>query len=81
MIHISLPLDNTYLELQEFLHIPYCRQTFMYRLRKRWQTRDQKNAFETMKCVKMYCYFKVFSIILMHYIAINFLLKNRIYMP
>ena len=65
-----------YLELQDFLQIPYNRYIFMHRLSKGRQKRNKKNAFATMKLLKMNYYFKVFTIILMHYIIINFLLKE-----
>ena len=76
MIHISLQLDNMYLELQKLQQMPYNRQTFMHRLAKDGRDEIKKNAFATMKRIKMYYYFNVFCIILMHYIVINFLFKK-----
>ena len=61
MMHISLPLDNVYLKLQE---------------QKDGRKKIKKDAFATMKCVKKHYYFKVFSITLMYYIVINFLFKK-----
>ena len=76
MMRTSLPLENMYLELQELLQIPNRRRIFVQKINGGLQERGREKTFATMKCVKMHYYFKVFSIIFIYYIVINFLFKK-----